>query len=165
MDNLPVHADVITRITQLLRDQYGSDFHQYYEGDPLQIPKANLPCVIVEKVAGSISLGATGTDVFESQINIRLVLDKAADIGASDNVDLTERKLRRMVEARDEQTGEYLPGTVLNLLRTKITLGNAVIGKSLDVQYDLQPRTGDLITSEALVSILTTERVAVPNRT
>lgn len=160
-----VHDDVVSRVKTLMKTTFGDYFKNYYEGDPIEIPKANLPCMIIEKVTGNIDVDATGTDSFGTQLNIRLLLDKADDYGVSDDVDMTELKLRRLVEARHVTTGEFLPKTVLGVMRTNITMGSSVLSNQTDIGYDLQPRRGGVVTSEALVQIVTRERINVPNRT
>jgi hypothetical protein len=164
MDSAERYDDIVTRLKTLMKDTFGDYFNNYYEGDPIQIPKSNLPCVIIEKLRGDVKISATGTDDFGSQLNIRLVLDKADDFGIDDSVDTTERKLRLLVEGRDPVTGNYLPNTVLGALRTKITLGGNALSNQSDISYDLQPRPGKIVTSEALVQIVTRERVFVPDR-
>lgn len=159
-----VYQDALTRIMTVMRNTFGTNFKAYYEGDPLQIPKANLPCVIVEAQAGRVDLDATTTDRLQSQINIRLVFDKADDYNASPEQDLTERKLRRLVEARNPETNQFLPNTVLGALRVNFTLGSNLIENDMDWEYDLQPRAEGVVTSEALVQIVAVEKILVPNR-
>lgn len=164
MENTPVYKDVISRLKDLMKETFGDYFKNYYEGDPIQIPKANLPCVIIEKTRGDAKLSATGTDDLGSQINIRLILDKASDYGADDSTDTTETKLRLLMEGRDPQTGSYLPNSVFGAVRTRITLGGSSLSTDSDVTYVLQPRPGKIVTSEALMQIVTRERVFVPDR-
>jgi len=154
----------LDRIMKLMKDTFGSNFNAYYEGDPIDIPKANLPCIIMETQAGQTQLDATSTDRVQTQINIRIVFNKADDYSASDTQDLTEKKLRILVEGCNPDTGAYLPNSVVGVLRKNFTLGNGVIENDIDWQYDLQPRTEDLTTSEALVQIVTSRRVIVNNR-
>lgn len=164
MDNSPEYTDTITRILTLLRTTFGENFKSYYEGDPIQIPKSSFPCIIVEKVATQIAVGATGTDRLTEQLSVRVVLNKSDDYGASDNFDTTERKLRRLVEARDASTGLFQADTLMHVLRTNITLGSVVLDSTIEVLYELNPRPEQLVTSEASLSIVTTQDVFVNNR-
>lgn len=164
MDNQKTYPDVIDRIKSLLMGTFGSSFKQYYEGDPVSIPKADLPCIILEKINTRIEPSATGTDQLAEEINIRVVLNQADDIGTNDSDDLTAKKLRKIVEARDPSTGFFQTDTIMYSLRTNISLGGAAIDNTIDVSYDVNPRPESMVTSEAVISIIVTERVTVPNR-
>jgi hypothetical protein len=164
MQDPKTYPDVIDKILILLKNTFGDTFKSYYEGDPVSIPKVSLPCIIVEKINTRISVGATGTDNLDEEMNIRVVMNQSDDVGASDDVDMTERKLRKIVEARDPATNYFMPNTLMYALRTNLTLGSAVINNTVDINYDMNPRPDMMVTSEATVSIITTERIIVPNR-
>lgn len=166
MNNEPtqVYTDALTRIMNLMKATFGGNLKAYYEGDPILIPKANLPCLIIESQAGKVDLAATSTDRFQSQINIRLVFNKADDFNASDQQDLSERKLRKMVEGRDPATNQFLPNTVLGALRSNFTLSSNLIENDIDWEYALQPRAEGVVTSEALVQVVAVEKIIIPNR-
>jgi len=159
-----VYQDVFTRIMTLMKTTFGDTFKAYYEGDPMEIPKANLPCIIMETQSGRAQLDATSTDRIQSQINIRLIFNKEDDYNASPTQDLTEKKLRIMVEGRDATSGEYLPNSVIGALRVNFTLRSHVIENDIDWEYSPQPRANGLVTSEALVQVLAVERIIVTNR-
>lgn len=152
------------RIKKLMEDTFGQTFKAYYEGDPIEIPKVNLPCMIFETQAGRAQLDATSTDRVQRQINIRVVFNKEDDYNAKPDQNLTEKKLRMIVEAQDPQTGEYLKNTVVGALRYNLTLQSSIINNDIDWQYDLQPRSAGLVTSEATVQVAPVERVIVGNR-
>lgn len=164
MDNDIAYKDVVARITDLIKATYLGKVNAVYEGDPIVIPDVALPAVIVEKLEGSSTLDATGTDIISEHISVRLVMNKRDDLGASDEVNLTERKLRLWIEGRDPATGYYLPDTLMYLLRTNITLGNEVLDSDIDVRYDVNPRPEDMFTSEGQITLITRTRVIVPNR-
>lgn len=163
-EGTPTYQDVFTRIMKLMKDTFGDTFKAYYEGDPIQIPKANLPCIIMETQAGRAQLDATSTDRVQSQINIRLAFNKEDDFNASDTQDLTEKKLRIMVEGRDPANGQYLSNSVVGALRANFTLSSNLIENDIDWEYSPQPRPGGLVTSEALVQVVAVERIIVNNR-
>lgn len=164
IEGTPTFKSPFDRIMKLMKDTFGDSFNAYYEGDPIDIPKANLPCMIIETQSGRTELDATSTDRVQSQINIRIVFNKADDFGASDTQDLTEKKLRILVEGCDPTTGQYLANSVVGVLRNNLTLGSSTIENDIDWEYDLQPRTEDLTTSEALVQVVAIRRVIVNNR-
>lgn len=165
MEEVKVFDDVVPRIIAIMKATFNDSFLAYYDDDPVDIPLANLPCMVVEEVADRITLDATGTDNLQTQLNIALILNKKDDYGASDDFNMSKRKLRRLIKARDPVTGQYMPNTVLGVLRTQITLSNLALNMQVDVRYDLQPRPNQTVTSEARVSIIISERIPVPNRT
>lgn len=160
-----IKDDVVIAILDLLKEAFGAYFKAYYDGDPIDIPKSNLPCVIVEGNQGRTSLNATGTDMLESSVNITIALDKRDDYGAEPTKDLTEKRLRRIVEARNSTTGAYLDDTIVGVLRQNITIGNRTVDNEVNWAYALQPRTDTMVTSEARIEITTKERIFVGTRT
>lgn len=163
------YEDTVDTALRIMRDTFGGYFKTYYEGDPVAVPESNLPCCIVEKVSGSYSIeqAATGTDVAYSNVRIKVMLNKKDDEGASPDVDLTERRLRRLCEGRDASTGYYLPESIAGVFRTRITMNDKVINiGELSIDYDVVLRPDEVVTSEAHIVLSNIyERVYVPVRT
>lgn len=161
MENADVYPDMVTSVLALCRTLLGASFVAFYEGDPIKIPTANLPCVIVEAVQSEINTtsGATGFDASSDRISIRLVMNKEDDFDAGDETDLTERKLRRFVQARDPQTGKYMSGTLMNAIRNDVTFQNLAINSEVEIIYDINPRGNMVATSEAQVILTATGKI------
>jgi hypothetical protein len=155
------------RVLRFLKDQFGAGvFKSYFEGDPIQIGMSSLPSLVVEKIGGTVTAGPTGMDRLTEQILIKVIFNKKDDFGASDNVDLTEKKLRQMVEGRVDTTGYYEDKSLMGCLRANYTLGQAVVGQDINIGYDVNPfRPDQIITSEAHVTISMEELIVVPTRT
>ena len=166
MENAQVYQDTISRILDLCRQSFDGDIHGFYEGDPIEIPKSMLPCIIVEKLTGTISVtGApTGFDRQVDSISVRVVYDKSDDLGATDDVDLTERKLRRFIEARDPDTNRFKAGTLMQLLRTHITVDETLFNSDVEINYDVNARPGEMATSEGQVLMTTYAYVEADQR-
>lgn len=158
--------DAIDNVLQLMRDTFGCKMNAYYEGDPILIPKANLPCIIVEEPNSNVTIQGAPTehDSFGEKLTIRIVYDKDDDVGADDAVDLTERKIRKLIQGRDKLTRQFSEGTLLWALRTHVSLGNSVIDNDVDISYGLQPRPEGQFTSEGTAEIVVRELVRVPDR-
>lgn len=166
MEDIPVFKDLIARLTDICRAALPS-FKAFYEGDPIDIPLVNLPCVIVEKINSRVTVvGApTGNDNVIDVISIRLVLNKADDFGAkTDDFDMTERKLRRYVEARDPSTGTYHADSLMYALRKHITLDQAIYNNDVEINYDINPRPNQIVTSEAQVTVTALGHIPVLQR-
>ncbi|MBZ4533130.1 hypothetical protein GBP62_25160 [Mycobacterium avium subsp. hominissuis] len=50
----------ITKLLEFLEGEFGKKFNAYYDGDPDEIPKANLPCIIAIKNSDEMGNGPTG---------------------------------------------------------------------------------------------------------
>lgn len=150
-----MYEETTRRLLKLMKDTFGDHFKAYYDGDPDQIPTFNLPCIIVDQTNDETERGTWGEDDITETVMIKAIYNKADDY--SNNVDplnLTSRKLRRIVGARDKQTGDYRPDTIKSALRTFGTEGLTAVAPNLSVQYGLVPRLeGDvgILTQEAHV--------------
>jgi hypothetical protein len=159
------YIHVIDAIISLLKQNLSAGvIKAYYEGDPGLIGKSSLPAICVMKNGAKIKVDATGTDGIYDTITMKIILDKSDDYGASETVDLTERKLRTIVEDRDPITGYFVPNSIMGILRTNYTLGNVTLEQEQQIQYFIEARPDNMFTSEAHISISTRERVYVPNR-
>lgn len=158
-DKIDLLDDSTIIIRSLLKEAFGSTFNAYYEGDPVLIPKSSLPCIIVENVVTAVDQAATSQDEIGEQLSIKVVLNKADDYGKSDDYDSTERKLRRFIQGRDKVTRHFHHSTLLYVLRKNITLKGLALNSRVDISYDLQPRPNQMVTSEANISVVVTQRV------
>lgn len=167
MDDVLVYKTGVERLTELMKDTFTAHgFKTFYEGDPGLIPKDYYPCIIVEKEEAQIDVASTAHDEMVETISIRVVLNKQDDIDASDagdEVDLTERKLRKLIEGRDKTTGQYMDGTLLYAIRTRLTLDQFDINSTVKIRYGQIDRR-DTQSSEGMVTMSLTERILVPNR-
>lgn len=157
-----VADDAVVKVLNIMRTAFKDRYKQFYDGDPIAIPKNCLPAIIVETPQEDINSDATSTDRIVSRVRIKLVRNKADDYGVKDDHLTTESILRRHVMARDRDTRMYIPGTVMHALRTHITLYNSVTNQSISVAYKLSPRAYGIATSEVHVMITTTEKVLRP---
>jgi len=168
------YSDATDRILKYLEGGLGSQFKRYFEGDPVHIPVSLMPAVCVMKLSGKTRPSATGTNDLDETILVKLVYNKADDYGANieaDDVDFTERKMRRLVSGRDPATGQYLAGSVFGILANHFTLGDVIVGMDVTDEYDINyrptaanPASELMMTSEAYITVNLRMRVLVPNR-
>lgn len=162
------HTEITQRILELMRDTFPGEFKEFYDGDPDQIPTFNLPCIVVDQTNDDTERGAWDQDDVTETIIIKVIYNKEDDY--SDNVDplnLTSRKIRRAVAARDPETGEYAPNTIKYAIRQFATEGITAIATSMSVSYGLVPRLeGDIgiLTQEAHVQFPVRYSVDVQQR-
>lgn len=150
-----MHEEITQRILKLMKDTFPGVFKEFYDGDPDQIPTFNLPCVVVDQTNDATERGTWGQDDVEETIIIKVIFNKADDYSDSvDPLDLTSRKIRQIVAARDPETGDYAKNTVKYAVRQFSTEGITAIATTMTVQYGLVPRLeGDIgiLTQEAHV--------------
>lgn len=164
MDNQAYFKDGAARVLSLLKDTFGSQFKQYYDGEPEGIPESYLPCIMVTTLRSVVRSGATGTDNVGEVIKITVAHNTKDDFGADDSQDLTDYKIRKVIMGQSTD-GQYLPESILYALRTNITLDDAAIGNEIDIDFDVNQRGQETFTQEGYVT-LTIERLAlVPSRT
>lgn len=137
-----MHEETTQRILKLMKKTFeGGDFVEFYDGDPDQIPTFNLPCIVVDQTNDDTTEGAIGQDDVVDSIIVKVIYNKADDYeqGVNPN-DLTSRKIRRVIAARDPETGKYLPNTIKHAIRHASTEGITAIAGNMAIEYGLVPR-------------------------
>lgn len=128
-------------------------FVTFYDGDPDLIPTFNLPALIVTKTSDTSEPATNVQDSITETLVVKAVLNKADDWNGdkADPTNLTEKKLRDQMEARDEN-GRWLPNTIKGALRKGLD-GNRRIGERMSLEIGVTPRPNDLVTHEAHLTI------------
>lgn len=157
----------LDRILRFLKDLYSNGpFKAFFDGDPLDIPTSKLPAICVVKAQDTTGVGPTGRDRIIEEITIKVVLNKRDDFKTNPvDIDLTEKRIRDLVEARDKTTGQYLPQSIKGALRTKLTMENIALNQTMTFELGIVPRTEKLLTSEGHLTITVTYDVPIANRT
>lgn len=152
----------IDRLIGFLRDEFGSQFKAYYNGDPDVIPDFNLPCIVVVKNNDQTANGPTGLQRVTDELVVKVVMNKADDWTATtDDVNLTEKKIRDIVEARDPETGKYLPATLKHALLNRFAVEGLVLNQAMTFELGVLPRSDELITQEGHLTLTLTYLVPV----
>lgn len=153
---------IADQITKYIRDYGDKRIKSYYFGDPLLIPVANLPAIIVSKRSSSISQGATGLDEADKTYSIKLVFNKKDELGKNPNEVTVQRTIADIVEAVDANSN-FVPTSLMGIIRKYFTLGDTINNQEITIEYFLAER-GDLITEEAEIIINIKDFVSVANR-
>lgn len=165
---MPVSANyrpfIVDTILSFLQSGLGGAFKMYFFGDPIDIASQQMPCIIVAKERGSIEVGPTGMDENTEEIVITVVVNKRDEIGKPTHERPAHRTVMELVEGRDATTGEFLPNTVMGVLRKSITLGNVIVNQIASPEYQTNLRDSDLFTEEGIARISVTELITVSNR-
>lgn len=172
-DSPTYYEDGVARVLKVLKDTFGTGglIRTYYNGQPEEIGESVLPCIMVSEGAGNIRAGATGTDVIVETVKIIVAFNKKDDLGASEDTDLTEFKLRKIVKGQDPATKQYLPQSVMYALRTHITLDDAVVESEIQTFFEddsigagVNVRGIDTVTQEAVIQLTIRRLALVPVR-
>lgn len=163
------YPDAVMRFRDLLHDTFGDTFRAYYDGSPDPVGASMCPCIAVTERQMDFDTGATETDQNTHNLIIRVIFNKRDDYGAvlaDKNVNPTERKLRMVVAGRDKTTGNYLPNTILGVLRPNFTLGSFVIGNRGRVTWGIPDakQAEGVETAEARIELTVTELQVIPVR-
>lgn len=166
MNEEAYYTDAVELIHARLRSLLGEKYTYFVGDDPIAIPEASLPSVVIEPLTTVVRSSATMTDDYRETILIKVILNKKDDWGAeADSINLTKRQLSRLVQGRDPTTGYYATNSILGSLRTQLTLGDYALDNDIDIDYNVDLRPDEVITSEAYVTVMLRTRVLVPNRT
>ncbi|MGB3684957.1 MAG: hypothetical protein WA991_03930 [Ornithinimicrobium sp.] len=148
--------EIVDVVRDGLRDAFKQDnvIKAFYSGDPDVIPAFNLPAIVVSKLSDESIADSMADDQVTERIIVKLILDKRDDWTAqTDEVDLTEAKIRRLIEARDETTGRYLDNTVKKVLRETLEQENLLIAGPTTFEIGTLPRPNDVVTMEGHITV------------
>lgn len=150
-----MYPEIVTVVRDGLREALGTDpVKSFYDGDPDVIPEFNLPAIVVSKKNDVSSIDTNAQDDVTEAIVVKVIFDKRDDWTATtDEVDLTERKIRRLVEARDQVTGKYLPNTVKRVIREVLEQNNLLIVGDTTFELDGLLRPNEIVTMEGVLTI------------
>lgn len=153
----------VDKLREFLRAEFGEQFKAYYDGDPDLIPDFNLPCISVVKNDDQTANGPTGFQRVTEELQVKVIYNKADDWTAnSDTVELTECKIRNVVEERDPATGRYKTATLKHALLNRFTYEGLELNQTMTFQLGTLPRSEDLVTEEGHLTLSVTYLVENP---
>lgn len=163
---MSVKKSVPQVLLDLFRDNFGEQgpFKGFREGDPIIPAQSILPALFISEKQTNYELGPTGFDQVEHQIIIQVVYNKKDDYGKPDEASSLDRTLDEITQARDATTNEFLPNTIMGVLRKNYTMGNLTIQSIGSVKKGVVPRSEELLTAEAHIELTVDELVPVSGR-
>jgi len=150
-------TDSVAFVLNLLRTAIGESFEErnitYYDGDPGVIPHINLPAIVVELLRDDDTKASRSENDLTDSLVVKVIFNKKDDYTGEkvDPLNLTHRKIRRTIGARDETTKRYYPNTVKGVL-TEGLGGDRRIGKAMSTEYGVVERKDGLETAEGHVT-------------
>lgn len=157
---------IIDQVVTKIKDGVTPDIVSVYEGDPIAVPAASLPCIYVEASGSESQVGPTGMDENFYTIVIGVIIDKRSEISRDPSTSPIQKKLLDLVEGR-ESDGTYKADSLFGIMRKNFTLSSKVTNQMLKVDYGIG-RRGEgnemIITAEARIEARVSELVIVTSR-
>ena len=165
------YKDAALLIYELMQDTFGEEY-SYFLGSPVMLAQSAYPCIVIQSISSNntVQNAPTGHDVVSEQINIHILMSEMSVEQADDSIETTMRTLYNIVQGRDSTTGFYQSGTAMFALRTNLEFTNpitklpTVVDHDIDINYDVTPTPGKPTIIEAILTLVTRERMPVPNR-
>lgn len=162
-DYRPLLIDTLK--TYLLDNLPAGWFEDIFIGDPLELPVAMTPALIIEEINADYVLDGTGADEIRHTIQIKVVLNKNDEVGKDPSEAVGHRTLHYVIEGRDPSTNQYLTQSIMGILRTNYTLGAIVLDQdATKVSYQLNIRSENTLYQEGMIEFVLVERVQVQGR-
>lgn len=170
----PLPRRILETIKGVMGDVGSGGFATYWDGDPVIMQDSWLPALIVDWESIAPLAAPTGHDRNQNTIVIKVVLNKMDDAGINDvqgggtvMETPTKKRLEQFILARDGVTKQYLPKTVLGVIRKNFTMAGGEISQEPTVQFGNSQRPGGddtIVTSEAHISVAARELIQVTGR-
>jgi hypothetical protein len=94
---------------------------------------------------------------------VKVIHNKRDDWTAKiETTQLTEKKIRDVVEGRDPATGAYKPTTLKHAILNRFTMDGGEINQEMTFELGVLPRTEELITQEGHLGLTVTYLVPNP---
>lgn len=176
MADVPVYTNAPRIILDTLRNELDAHFKSFWHGDPVAIGKSQLPALMIDWEQSSPMAAPTGHDKWQHSIVVKVLVNKMDDVSTLDmagkgvTVDVpTRQRLEKLIFARNGTTKQYLPDTVMGVLRRQFTMGSTISDQVTSIDYGISQRpngrAATVITAEAHLRLLVTELIQVSGRT
>ena len=108
----------------------------YYQGDPFNIPKSNLPAMILSKAQTNVTQLTNAEDAHQIGLVLTLVTDIRDQRNDNDQITPGIAQLYDIIEGRDDGTYKLKTTSILNILRT-----NQLVDATYNLRTDLSTLT------------------------
>lgn len=144
----------IKLIKALLEAKMSGKIKYFYVGDPILIPESSLPCIAIAPNSSSAEVADNARDLRTHTIDISLIIDARQYFNKTPNEMVGTTYLMETM-SKELADGSVDPASILGILRDNLSLStNHFISDAVSIDYTTRRRTDDLITLEAVASIL-----------
>lgn len=122
---------IIKKYTELITSSAQGVFKGVYQGDPLRIPKSQLPALVISKSATRVGKHTNAEDEHEISLILSVIVDMRDEVMDDKQIVPGVAMLYDIIEGRDEQY-KLKSQSILNILRS-----NIAVDASLNLRTDL----------------------------
>jgi len=108
------------------------ELKSFYQGDPIRIPKSNLPALIISKSNTSIAPLTNAEDAYQMGIIITVITDMRDERSDDRDVIPGIAQLYDIMEGREETTYKLKTKSILHILRS-----NQIVDATYNLRTDL----------------------------
>ena len=159
-----IKLTVAQTIANLFKDAFGDEFKLYRVGDPIVPGQSELPAIFVTETLVEFQQDATGYDKIVHHLLTQIVYNKKDEMGRPVEGNTLDTIIDNIIYGRDDQTNEYLPKSIMGVLRKNYTLGGLSIDTISDAKKGVVPRPEEMLTVEGHIEITVSELQPVNNR-
>lgn len=155
MSGLMYKDPIIRKLIDILNtDGHVNLKNRYYEGDPVLIPRNNLPAVFITKVDTDIAEHTNLEDESTMVFNLNLVVDMTQDLNKTQKSVTGEALLYQYMEGRDDTTYDLKTNSMVYVLRKNQQADTDLfisVGTPVRVRYgvNVEKRGKGVVTAEA----------------
>jgi len=146
----------INKLKTLLQSKLTGPISSFYIGDPILLPESAMPCIAISPNKSDITVADNQRDNREHTIDIALIIDARQYFNATPDKMVGTSFLMEMMEKENADL-TINSNTILGLLRENLSLStNRSIIDISTIDYTTRRRTTDLITLEAVLTVVVT---------
>lgn len=127
---------ILKKYQELIEAAMPGLFKRVYHGDPILIPRSNMPALIISKTQTRIGVLTNAEDEHSIAIVLTVVVDIFSEMNDDQKITPGISKLYDIIEGRDDATYALKTNTLLDLLRS-----NVVVDASKNLRTDLNTIT------------------------
>ena len=109
---------VIKKYFDLIKSKVDTGlFKEYYQGDPIRVPKSKLPCLVISKSETQIGHLTNSEDEQGMALILTVITDIRDEVNDSEDIVPGISKLYDIIEGRDDTTYKLKTNSILHILR------------------------------------------------
>ena len=144
----------INLLKTLLQAKLSGAIKSFYVGDPILLPESAMPCISISPNKTNITIADNQRDNREHTIDIALIVDARQFFNATPDKMVGTTFLMEIMAKEDADT-TINSNTILGVIRENLSLStNRFIMDTTTIDYTTRRRTEDLITLEAVATIV-----------
>lgn len=122
----PYKDPVISAYISLIKQYTGDTIKKFYYGDPIRIPRSNMPAIIIAKRSSSTSYLTNAEDKHEITMIFTVVTEVTKDISTDTSLVPGIASLYDIIEGRDPATLKLKNSSLLSILRHNVDVNAAL---------------------------------------